>query len=93
MELPVYYEACSPGLRKRVREEYVRRQGGKCHFCGEPLDGEPIAQVRNRRIYERMFPTGFFKNPIHLHHDHNTGLTKGAVHARCNAYLWQYRGQ
>lgn len=31
--------------------------------------------------------------PVHLHHDHKTGLTIGAVHAKCNAVLWQYYGE
>jgi hypothetical protein len=33
------------------------------------------------------------KSPIHLQHDHDTGLTEGAVHAYCNAVLWQYEGR
>jgi hypothetical protein len=28
-----------------------------------------------------------------LHHCHQTGLTIGAVHAKCNAVLWQYHGE
>lgn len=93
MDLPVRYDDCTPTERAQVRAAYILQQGGKCHFCGDPLSGLAPAVVRDRYIDRRLFPRGFFKNPIHLHHDRTTGLTKGAVHARCNAYLWVYRGQ
>lgn len=93
MELPVRYDDCTPTERAQARAAYIVRQEGKCHFCGEPLDGRPLAVVRDRQISTRLFPPGFFKNPIHLHHSRKTGMTLGAVHAACNAYLWQYRGQ
>ena len=32
-------------------------------------------------------------HPIHLHHDHDTDLTIGAVHAYCNAILWEYHNE
>jgi hypothetical protein len=32
-------------------------------------------------------------HPVHLQHSHVTGLTEGAVHAFCNAVLWQYEGR
>lgn len=31
--------------------------------------------------------------PVHLQHNHDTGMTEGAVHARCNAVMWQYLGR
>ena len=43
--------------------------------------------------YDRLFPESFFKYPVHLHHSHDTGKTIGAVHAYCNAVLWEYYGQ
>jgi hypothetical protein len=93
MELPVKYDDLTPHQRKVAREGYRLLQDDNCHFCGAPLSGDPIKVVQDRFIEKRLFPVGFFKHPIHLHHDRKTGLTKGAVHARCNAYLWQYRGQ
>jgi len=44
-------------------------------------------------IKKSLFPRGFFGYPIHLHHSHDTGMTIGAVHAHCNAVLWQYEGE
>lgn len=93
IELPIDYEKASPQMRKTVREEYVRKQDGKCHHCQEDLHGPPSKYIQNKLINEKLFPQGFFNNPIHLHHDHHTGMTIGAVHARCNAYLWQYHNQ
>lgn len=43
-------------------------------------------------IDERLFPKGFFDHPVHLHHNHDTGLTIGAIHCYCNAISWQYHG-
>jgi hypothetical protein len=93
MDLPVNYENSSPKQRRLVREEYVSVQGGLCQFCGNPLDGDPSDEVKNAWIYKKLFPKFFFKHPVHLHHDHDTGMTIGAVHARCNAHLWQYHGE
>ncbi len=36
------------------------------------------------------FPKGMLDHPIHLHHDHNTGLTIGAIHAYCNVISFVY---
>jgi hypothetical protein len=87
MELPVNYNAISYQERKAVRLEYVKRQQNICAHCAGVLS-EP--SLDTRRVNRRLFPDGFFKWPIHLHHDHETGLTIGAVHAHCNAVLWQY---
>jgi hypothetical protein len=56
---------------------------------------EPTKEMQQKSINFSLFPggIGFLKYPIHLHHDHNTGMTIGAVHARCNAILWQYHGE
>lgn len=93
IELPVMYHECSSAYRRRVREAYITQQGGKCHHCGELLSDPAARNVRLASIDERLFPTGFFTHPVHLHHDHHTGWTIGAVHARCNAYLFQYHGE
>ena len=93
MQLPIKYSKASPYMRKKARMEYIRLQKGLCQYCNEPLDKQPLSKVMNATINTKLFPTGFFDWPIHLHHDHNTDDTIGAVHARCNAYLWQYLGE
>lgn len=91
--LPVNYNETPPFVRRIVREEYIKRQGGKCYYCKADLSGNPPESVTKKRINTRLFPVNFFKWPVHLHHDHNTGMTIGAVHSTCNAVLWQYHGE
>jgi len=74
-------------------QEYVKRQKGKCYHCSGPLDQDPPASVLKQKIDWGLFPPHFLRYPVHLHHDHYTGITKGAVHAYCNAVLWQYYGE
>jgi len=93
MKLPINYGEATPRKRKEVREEYVRIQAGCCWHCGTRLTNQPSAVVRGRKMDYYLFPPAFLDNPIHLHHNHDTGLTIGAVHARCNADLWQYFGE
>lgn len=87
MMLPVNYNSIGQNQRRLVREEYARRQGNRCYYC-KALLSEPSADKRSVRT--NKFPKGFFDRPVHLHHNHVTGLTIGAVHAHCNAVLWQY---
>lgn len=91
--LPIDYNKAGTEMRRMAREEYARRQNGKCYLCLAPLGGEPAARITATPINENLFPTGFFEHPVHLHHDHRTGLSIGAVHAYCNAYLWQIEGE
>ena len=93
MKLPAYYDDLEPSQRRAVRKEYIRIQEGKCHYCKANLNGEPSAEVMVKAIKWRLFPETFQDWPIHLHHSHETGLTIGAVHMRCNAVLWQYEGE
>lgn len=93
MKLPVKYTDTPPNERRLIREEYIKLQNGKCHYCDSPLKGKPSAAVQSKSIKTKLFPEHFFKWPIHLHHDHDTDLTIGAVHAKCNAVLWQYHGE
>lgn len=91
--LPAAYDALSASQRAIAREMYVEQQAGLCFYCKEPLDRDcPIPMPP---IDWSRFPgaRGFLKHPVHLHHDHDTGLTLGAVHALCNAVLWQYHGE
>lgn len=94
-DLPVYYDQLDQSERRRVREEYITLQKGNCCHCGTPLTGDPAPEIRKARILWSLFPRGrgFLDHPIHLHHNRTTGLTIGAVHALCNAYLWQYKGE
>jgi len=90
MILPIHYPSTHWAKRKKAREQYVTEQNGLCHHCKQPLTTRP---KRTQRIDESLFPPNFMKWPIHLHHDHDTGMTIGAVHAYCNAVLWQYHGE
>jgi hypothetical protein len=90
IELPVDYRSISSAKRKAVREEYVARQGGLCAYCKGSLAKKPPDHVASKWINWSLFPPNFLRYPVHLQHSHETGMTEGAVHAYCNAVLWQY---
>ena len=92
-ELPVDYTKLTQPQRREVRLQYIVRQDGLCPYCGQPLDEPPAGEIQTARVDYALFPPKFFDHPVHLHHSHSTGMTIGAVHARCNAVLWQYHGQ
>jgi hypothetical protein len=93
MILPVNYNDTPFPERRLVREEYIKQQKGLCHHCKNPLSGPASDLIELIFIDKDLFPENFFKWPVHLHHCHKTGMTIGAVHAKCNAYLWQYKGE
>lgn len=93
MELPKNYNELHYTDRKKVREEYARLQKWLCKHCGEPLAGRASDEVMAKKINKGLFPESFFKWQVHLHHDHDTGMTIGAIHCHCNAVLWQYYGE
>jgi len=93
MELPINYNKAHWTKRKAARDEYVKLQKGKCYHCGAPLDGEPATEVKDKSVKKKYYPKGFFNNPVHLHHNHDTGMTIGAIHCHCNAVLWEYHGE
>lgn len=93
MNLPADYNSMDWRERRAARLEYIRRQGGKCSHCGANLKDGPRDDVAAMPVKRRLFPARFFEWPIHLHHCHKTGMTIGAVHAHCNAVLWQYHGE
>lgn len=92
-KLPINYDTTHWSKRKLAREEYVRRQGNNCYYCKETLDKVAPKEITELPIIKAIFPLNFFQSPVHLHHDHDTGMTLGAVHCHCNAVLWQYHGE
>lgn len=93
IKLPANYNEMHYTNKRAVRNEYIKRQEGKCAHCGAPLNGEPTEKVLHKLVNKKLFPQGFFKWPVHLHHSHNNGMTIGAVHCYCNAVLWQYHDE
>ncbi len=93
IELPADYDKLTPSQRKEVRIRYIALQNNLCFYCKHSLDDEPPKSISDKQINWNLFPPNFLKNPIHLQHDHYTGMTEGAVHAYCNAVMWQYEGR
>jgi hypothetical protein len=93
MILPVKYTKLTPQEKKEVRHEYISLQEGKCMYCKCDLNKEPPVEVTSKKINWKLFPENFLKYPVHLQHCHKTGMTEGAVHAYCNAVLWEYHGR
>ena len=93
LTIPSNYNLLAQPERRLVREKYNKLQDWKCYHCGADLHEEPAKDVLAESINLKLFPPGFLKHPIHLHHNHDTGMTIGSVHARCNAVLWQYHGE
>lgn len=92
-QLPVNYEELSAKQRREVRLRYIEEQNNKCSYCGGSLDEDPPERITDIYIDFSYFPPGFLKHPVHLQHNHDTGMTEGAVHAYCNAVLWQKEGR
>lgn len=91
-DLPVDYDSLKIYERRIVREQYIKEQNNLCYFCDCPLDKGPPEKVK-LPIDWSLFPKGFLNYPIHLQHNHYTGMTEGAVHAYCNAIMWQHHGR
>jgi hypothetical protein len=79
--------------RRELREQYIEQQDGKCIYCGGELNNQPPKNITDKQINWSLFPENFLKYPVHMQHDHVSGLTEGAVHAYCNAVMWQYEGK
>lgn len=90
ISLPVQYSKANAVTRRAVREQYILLQKGQCYWCNAPLTKKPPAHITSKKINWHLFPQGFLRYPIHLQHNHDTDLTEGAVHAYCNAVMWQY---
>lgn len=89
-KLPIGYTKLTPSQRREVRLQYIKEQDNKCFYCGHSLDEKAPKHITDKNINWRLFPSNFLQYPIHLQHDHNTGMTEGAVHNYCNAVMWQY---
>lgn len=93
--LPELYTGMTTSARRAKRLAYAVEQRGMCAHCGYSLNDKPIQQMSKYSINWKLFPRGlgFLDHPVHLHHDHKTGVTIGAVHAYCNAVLFQHFGE
>lgn len=89
-DLPVNYDELQQHQRRAVRLQYMREQNMNCYYCKHNLRTDPPKYILKKKINWDLFPKNFLDNPVHLHHHHDTGMTIGAVHAFCNAALWQY---
>ena len=88
--LPVDYTKLNRAERRAVREQYIEEQENLCYFCGFSLAHEAPRHIVSKPIDWDLFPKNFLTAPIHLQHNHTTGMTEGAVHNYCNAVMWQY---
>lgn len=93
LTLPINYDEADRFTRRQAREQYITEQKGICCHCNLPLTQLPVELIKKYPINKSLFPKSMFDYPIHLHHCHGTGMTIGAVHAHCNAILWQYHGE
>ena len=91
--LPVDYTELTQYQRKLVREQYVNKQKGNCLYCKCALSAPPPESITTKKVNWSLFPPNFLKYPIHLQHNHDTGMTEGAVHSYCNAVMWQYESR
>ena len=91
--LPVRYSAMSWQERRHVRNTYVTLQQGDCWYCDTDLEIDPSHLYQNTPVDWSLFPDNFQRYPVHLQHNHDTDMTEGAVHAMCNAVMWQYEGR
>lgn len=91
--LPVEYSKIPSWERRLVREQYVAEQDHDCYWCNHSLLEDPPKEITDKGINLKLFPPNFLSHPIHLQHNHDTDLTEGAVHAYCNAVMWQYHGR
>lgn len=92
-KLPLDHTKLPWRLIREVREQYIEEQEGKCMYCGCDLKEDAPKRITDKKINWELFPKNFMKYPIHLQHNHDTGMTEGAIHAFCNAVLWQYEGR
>ena len=89
-KLDTDYHSLHYSKRRLLREQYILEQDNKCFYCKEDIRQPPPKRITDKTINWDLFPDNFLKYPVHLQHNHTTGLTEGAVHSYCNAVMWQY---
>jgi hypothetical protein len=87
------YHELNQFQRKTLRQKYIKAQNHLCMHCYTSLYEQPPQYIREYELDMKLFPPNMLKYPIHLQHDHGTGFTEGAIHAKCNAVLWQTKGK
>lgn len=87
---PIDYTKLNAKERRNIREQYIKEQNNKCMYCNNSLSDKAPNSITDKYIDWTLFPPKFLKYPIHLQHNHDTGMTEGAVHSECNAYMWYY---
>ena len=92
-KLPVLYNKLNITEKRLIREEYCKIQNNLCYYCNSDLDSDPPDNILSIDVTYDFYPKNFFEYPIHLHHNHITGLTIGAVHSYCNAILWEHENE
>ncbi len=92
-DLPTDYTKLTSQQRKEVREIYIQQQQNLCFYCGCSLSQKAPKYIIEKKIDWSLFPQWFLRYPIHLQHNHETGLTEGALHSNCNAVMWVYEGR
>lgn len=93
LKLPVKYSELDQTERREIRYQYIIKQRRRCCHCKMSLDLPPPDYIQMMKIDRSLFPENFFSHPVHLHHNHDTDLTIGAIHCYCNAVLWEYEGE
>jgi hypothetical protein len=88
--LPAQYDKLTWKQRAAARTQYTKLQHYECLYCGGSLYQKPPLEIREIPIDWDLFPPAFLKYPVHLQHNHETGLTEGAIHSFCNALIWNY---
>jgi hypothetical protein len=92
---PQKYDDLNSEEKRKLREQYIEWFNGRCLYCEEMLEDEPHKFVRQSADdieWDDLHggKEGFLSNPVHLHHDHETGLTLAPLHALCNAHSWHF---
>jgi hypothetical protein len=93
MLTPANYSKLNFIEKANLRKAYIVEQKRLCWYCKHNIHKPAPDFIMEKPINKKLFPENFFNSPIHLHHDHETGKTIGAVHCHCNAVLWQFEGK
>lgn len=84
LELPTKYSSLSGERLAVVKEAYICLQRERCWLCGGNLYELPNHVVDNPNLIGLCSSQLAEQHPLHLHHNHDTGLTLGVAHAECN---------